>query len=166
MYTKNGAMSCGVSVAMSHCRSVQIEGLASKRQGRQRAARQRAVLRASLETGRQDDSATTRRLALCHVVASDKTKKAKRAMYQISHHRITIEKSYSDVRTLVNFLEGFILLRQGTNIFIFAYSTKEINTKTIGNLIYTRWIYSLVQIRLMFFLLLIKLSYKLTSSSK
>jgi hypothetical protein len=49
-------------VAMSDCRSVQIEGLAYKPSdrvtSRQRAARQRIVWRASLEAGRQEDSAT------------------------------------------------------------------------------------------------------------
>jgi hypothetical protein len=58
---------------MSHCQSVQIEGLTYKPSDMatswQRAARQRAVWRASLETGRQDDSTTTQR-----------------AIYQISHH--------------------------------------------------------------------------------
>jgi hypothetical protein len=61
-------------VAMSHFRLVHIEGFAYKPMdratSRQRAARQRTVWRASLETGRQDDSATTRRFALCRVVAS------------------------------------------------------------------------------------------------
>jgi hypothetical protein len=42
-------------VAMSHRRSVQIEGFAT--------SRQRAVWHASQATGRQNDSATTRRLA-------------------------------------------------------------------------------------------------------
>jgi hypothetical protein len=42
---------------------------------RQHAAQQRAVWRAALETGRQDDSATTHRLVLCRIVASDKTKR-------------------------------------------------------------------------------------------
>jgi hypothetical protein len=51
------------AVAMSHCCSAQIKELAKSRQ---RAARQRAVWRASLATGRQDDS------ALAHF-ASDKT---------------------------------------------------------------------------------------------
>jgi hypothetical protein len=37
--------------------------LISQETGRRRAARQRAVWRALLETGRQDDSATTRHLA-------------------------------------------------------------------------------------------------------
>jgi hypothetical protein len=47
---------------MSHCRSVQIEGLAySQAAGRQRATQQRAVWRASLST-------------------------TQREMYQISHH--------------------------------------------------------------------------------
>jgi hypothetical protein len=45
---------------MSHCRSVQIIGLAYKPSDRmtsqQRAARQRVVWRALLETGRQDES--------------------------------------------------------------------------------------------------------------
>jgi hypothetical protein len=36
---------------------------------RQHAARERAVWRASLATGRQDESPTTRRLALCRAVA-------------------------------------------------------------------------------------------------
>jgi hypothetical protein len=39
----------------------------------QHIARQRAVWRASLATGRQDESLTTRRLALCRVVASANT---------------------------------------------------------------------------------------------
>lgn len=59
MYAKRGVVVRRV-VAMSHCRSVQIEGLAYKPSdrvtSRQRAARQRAVWRALLETGRQDDS--------------------------------------------------------------------------------------------------------------
>jgi hypothetical protein len=37
---------------------------------RQHAARQRAVWRTSLATGREDESPTTRRFALCTVVAS------------------------------------------------------------------------------------------------
>jgi hypothetical protein len=81
-------------VAMSHYRSAQIEGLATWR------ARLRAVWRASLATGRQNDSVTTRRLAR---FASNKTTRRKgdinigcvvaignatRNVYQISHHTI------------------------------------------------------------------------------
>jgi hypothetical protein len=40
----------------------------------QATGRHRAVWRPSLETVRQDDDTTTRRFALCRVVASDKTK--------------------------------------------------------------------------------------------
>jgi hypothetical protein len=63
-------------LAMSHSRSAQIEGLATepsdRATSRQRAARQCACWRDSLETGRQDDSAILRRLAY---FASDKTKR-------------------------------------------------------------------------------------------
>jgi hypothetical protein len=56
-------------VAMSHCRSVQIEGLAympsDRATSRERATRQRAVWRASLST-------------------------MQRTMYQISHHILPI----------------------------------------------------------------------------
>jgi hypothetical protein len=45
----------------------------------QHSARQRAVLRTLLATGRQDESPTTRRLALCPVIASTKA-------FQISYH--------------------------------------------------------------------------------
>jgi hypothetical protein len=54
-------------VAMSHCRSLQIEGLAYKR-----------FVVLSLATRRQDESPTTRRLSL----APTRRTKA----YQISHH--------------------------------------------------------------------------------
>jgi hypothetical protein len=87
-------------VAMSHCRSVQIEGLAYKPSdratSRQHAARKRAVWRAALETrreravlrfvvlsyatGLQDECPTTRHWAL----APTRRTKA----YQISHHSI------------------------------------------------------------------------------
>jgi hypothetical protein len=39
---------------------------------RQQASQQRAVSGAALETGQQDDSATTYRLVLCRIVASEK----------------------------------------------------------------------------------------------
>jgi hypothetical protein len=81
--------------AMSHCYSVQIEGLAiciyiSQATGRQHAARQRTVWHASFATGRQVDSGRVP-LATRHkgdndvgcVVAIDN---ATRKVYQISHH--------------------------------------------------------------------------------
>jgi hypothetical protein len=53
-------------VAMSHCRYVQIEGLAYKPStGRHRAAQQRTVWRAALETGAQDHSAPFGALSCC-----------------------------------------------------------------------------------------------------
>jgi hypothetical protein len=56
-------------VAMSHCRSVKLEGLANKPSdratSRQRAARQRAVWRALLEARRQCDKATFCALSSC-----------------------------------------------------------------------------------------------------
>jgi hypothetical protein len=59
-------------VAMSHCRSVQIERLPYKSSDRATTSHLACFAR---ETERQDESATTRRLALCRVVASDKTKR-------------------------------------------------------------------------------------------
>jgi hypothetical protein len=102
MYAKRRVVMRHV-VAMSHCRSAQIEGLTYKPSDRmtsgQHAARQRTVWRTSLETGRQDDSSTTRRLAR---FASDKTTRRKwdydigcvvaidnvtRKVYQISNRK-------------------------------------------------------------------------------
>jgi hypothetical protein len=55
-------------VAMSHCLSVQFEGLANKSSdratSRQRAARQRAVWRSSLEKGQQNDKCAVWRFVL------------------------------------------------------------------------------------------------------
>jgi hypothetical protein len=64
-------------VAMSPCRVAYKPILrfepSDKVTSRQYAARQRAVWRKSLATGRQDESPTMRRLALCPVVASANT---------------------------------------------------------------------------------------------
>jgi hypothetical protein len=61
------------AVAMSLCRLAYKPILQFEQSGNvtshQHAARQRVVWLATLETGRQDNSATTRRLTLCHVVA-------------------------------------------------------------------------------------------------
>jgi hypothetical protein len=58
--TPNGALSCGV---LSQCHIVARFKLTDRR--------------AALETGRQDNSATTRHLELCRVVASDRTTRRK-----------------------------------------------------------------------------------------
>jgi hypothetical protein len=90
--------------AMSHCRSAYMEGLAfciyiRQATGRHCDNQQRTVWRASLATGRQDVSVTTRR---CACFTSDKTTirkgnndigyvvaidNATRKMSQISHHK-------------------------------------------------------------------------------
>jgi hypothetical protein len=62
-------------VAMSHCRSVQIEELAYKPSDSATSWQRAAIWRATLEIGLQDDSPTTNHLALCRVVASNKTKR-------------------------------------------------------------------------------------------
>jgi hypothetical protein len=62
-------------VAMSPCRAANKSILwfepSDNVTSQQHIPRQRAVWRASLATGRQDESPTTRRLALCRDVASD-----------------------------------------------------------------------------------------------
>jgi hypothetical protein len=67
------------NVAMSHCHSVQIEGLAYKPKDRaiskQCAARQRAVWHAAIETGRQCDNAPFGALKCCRWRQNDKTRR-------------------------------------------------------------------------------------------
>jgi hypothetical protein len=72
--TSNGALSCGVLLRCHIVARFKSKDWLKNDRGklRQRAARQRAVWRALFETGRQDDSATTRHLS--HF-ARDKTKR-------------------------------------------------------------------------------------------
>jgi hypothetical protein len=90
-------------IAMSPCRLTYIYifkepilrfELSDNVTSRQHAARQLAVWRASLATGRQDDSEITRGLALCRTVGSDNMSTK---VFLISHHTWELPPTYRKI---------------------------------------------------------------------